>query len=70
VRAREAESSLAGAAPDAEQIAQAAALAAAGVSPIGDCHGSASFRRHLAQVVTRRSLRTAVARARQENPDA
>jgi carbon-monoxide dehydrogenase medium subunit len=70
VRAREAERSLLGRTPSAGQLAQAAAVAAEGVDPIGDCHGSASFRRHLAAVLTRRSLHTAVARARQENTDA
>ncbi|GAA1392131.1 xanthine dehydrogenase family protein subunit M [Pseudonocardia kongjuensis] len=70
VRARDAEASLLGAVPGTDRIAEAAALAAAAVEPIGDCHGSASFRRHLAGVLTRRSLQTAVTRAGQENPDA
>lgn len=70
VRAREAERCLLGQHPDPELLAQAAELAAAGVDPVGDCHGSAWFRRHLARVVTGRSLRVALARARQEENDA
>lgn len=70
VRAREAERSLLGLHPDPEPLAQAAELAAAGVDPVGDCHGSALFRRHLARVVTQRALRVALARARQEENDA
>jgi aerobic carbon-monoxide dehydrogenase medium subunit len=70
VRAREAEQSLIGQRPTAEQLDQAGALAAGGVEPIGDCHGSASYRRHLAQVLTRRCLQTAIARADQEGTHA
>jgi carbon-monoxide dehydrogenase medium subunit len=69
VRAGSAESSLAGERPTDELLAQAADLAAAGTDPVGDCHGSAPFRRHLARVVTRRSLVAALARARQEDTD-
>jgi aerobic carbon-monoxide dehydrogenase medium subunit len=69
-RALEAERSLLGGPPSVEQFAQAAALAADGVDPIGDCHGSAPFRRHLAAVLTRRCLRTALDRARPEDSDA
>ena len=66
LRARAAEAALVGSRPTAEVLAGAAALAAEGTEPIGDCHGSAGFRRHLAGVLTRRSLTTAAARARQE----
>ena len=65
LRARSAEAALTGTRPSTEALAEAAALAAQGTDPVGDCHGSASFRRHLAQVLTRRCLTTAVARARQ-----
>ncbi len=68
-RALEAERSLVGGPPSVEQLAQAAALAAEGLDPIGDCHGSAAFRRHLAAVVTRRCLQTALSRV-QERSDA
>ena len=70
VRALEAERSLLGGQASVQQFAQAAALAADGVDPVGDCHGSASFRRHLAAVLTRRSLQTALDRARPEDSDA
>lgn len=70
VRARAAEASLAGSPPSDDLLAEAGRLAAEGVSPIGDCHGSADFRRHLAAVMTRRALTAALARARQEDGDA
>jgi aerobic carbon-monoxide dehydrogenase medium subunit len=70
VRARTAEAALVGNPPTDDLLGQAAELAAAGADPIGDCHGSASFRRHLARVITRRSLAAALARARQEDTDA
>jgi carbon-monoxide dehydrogenase medium subunit len=70
VRARAAEQSLIGQRLTAELLDQTGALAADGVDPIGDCHGSASFRRHLARVLTRRCLQIAIARADQEGTDA
>ena len=70
VRARAAEQALIGQRPTAELLDQTGALAADGVDPIGDCHGSASFRRHLARVLTRRCLQIAIARADQEGTDA
>ena len=51
--------------PANDVLGQAAELAAADADPIGDCHGSAPFRRHLARVITRRSPAVALARARQ-----
>ncbi|MGD9988351.1 FAD binding domain-containing protein [Pseudonocardia sp.] len=63
VRARAAEDALTGSDGGADAIAEAAARAADGLSPIADCHGSADFRRHLARVLTGRALRTAIHRA-------
>ncbi|MQA16747.1 MAG: xanthine dehydrogenase family protein subunit M [Pseudonocardiaceae bacterium] len=70
MRARDTEDLLLGQRPADELLAQAAELTAAATDPIGDCHASAAFRRHLARVLTRRSLQTAVARARKEDTDA
>jgi carbon-monoxide dehydrogenase medium subunit len=53
------------------ELAEAAIEAAADeasqreMEPTGDIHATAAFKRHLARVLTRRVLRTAVARARQ-----
>lgn len=69
-RARSAETALMGERPTDDVLTQAAELAAADADPIGDCHGSAPFRRHLARVITRRSLGVALARARQGGTDA
>ncbi len=63
MRAAEAEGSLRGRRPSDTALREAAALAAAATDPVGDCHGSAAFRRHLATVLTRRALDTAVSRA-------
>ncbi len=63
IRARVAEDLLLGQRPTHELLIQAAELAAAATDPVGDCHASATFRRHLAQVLTRRSLQTALDRA-------
>lgn len=63
VRAREAESALRGSRPTADGLREAADLAAAGLTPVGNCHGSPAFRTHLARVLTERALTRAVARA-------
>ncbi|MGY1623957.1 FAD binding domain-containing protein [Geodermatophilus sp. SYSU D00965] len=63
VRARRAEAALSDAQPSADAIAEAADLAAADLSPVSDCHGSAAFRRHLAVTLTKRALTRAIARA-------
>ena len=72
IRAREAEAALAGTRPNDKVLREVAALAAAATDPIGDTHASAAFRRHLATVLTRRALDTAVSRAvaREEEKDA
>lgn len=67
IRARDAEAALHHEHPDDELLQAAGALAAAATDPIGDCHGSAAFRRHLAAVLTRRALATAISRAEDRN---
>ncbi|MEP9383297.1 xanthine dehydrogenase family protein subunit M [Nocardioides sp. KR10-350] len=44
-------------------IADAAALAAEGTSPVEDMHANADYRRHLARVLTRRALEAAAGRS-------
>ena len=63
VRAAAAEQALEGRPVTPELIERAAALAAEAARPISDRRGSADFRRHLVQVLTRRTLTTALARA-------
>jgi CO/xanthine dehydrogenase FAD-binding subunit len=55
---------MAGQRPTSEAIRAAAETAAqADISPTGDIHASAEFRRHLAKVLTQRVLTQAVERA-------
>ena len=63
LRATAAEEALEGRPVTPEQIERAAALAVEAARPISDQRGSADFRRHLVQVLTRRTLTTALARA-------
>jgi carbon-monoxide dehydrogenase medium subunit len=63
VRAMAAEQALEGRPVSPELIERAAALAVEAARPISDQRGSADFRRHLVQVLTRRTLTTALARA-------
>ena len=63
VRATAAEQALEGQPVTPELIERAAALAVEAARPISDQRGSADFRRHLVQVLTRRTLTTALARA-------
>lgn len=60
LRAEFAETALAGAGSDA--VADAANLAADGTSPPSDTNASAEYRRHLAQVLTRRAVEEALRR--------
>ncbi len=62
-RATAVESGLNGAQPDDQTIANAASHAADGVDVNGDVFASDEYRRHLAQVYTRRALVTAAERA-------
>jgi CO/xanthine dehydrogenase FAD-binding subunit len=59
-----AEAVLAGGAPDEEAVAAAAREAAAAASPISDVRASERYRRAMAEVMTRRAVEIAVARAR------
>jgi carbon-monoxide dehydrogenase medium subunit len=62
-RAIAAEASLVGVTPDDAAFAEAAALAAAGVDPPSDLHGTAAYRKHLTGVFVRRGLKQATSRA-------
>jgi CO/xanthine dehydrogenase FAD-binding subunit len=70
VRATAVEDALAGAEPTEDAIARAADRAARDLDPPSDPHGSADFRRHLAVVMTRRSVQRAAERAREGAPNA
>ena len=70
VRATAVEEALAGAEPTEDAIARAADHAAHDLEPPSDPHGSADFRRHLAVVMTRRSVQRAAVRAREGAPNA
>jgi carbon-monoxide dehydrogenase medium subunit len=63
-RAGAAESALKGKSPDAKTVAAAAEHAADGVETNSDLFASGEYRKHLAQVYTRRALETAVSRAK------
>ena len=63
VRATAAEQALEGQPVTPEQIERAAELAVSAAKPISDQRGSAEFRLHLVQVLTRRTLATALERA-------
>jgi CO/xanthine dehydrogenase FAD-binding subunit len=56
---------LAGRGVSEETIEEAARIAQAATRPISDMRGTAAQRKHLAAVLTRRALRTAIARARE-----
>jgi aerobic carbon-monoxide dehydrogenase medium subunit len=56
LRATSAEQALAGKPANADSLRQAAAHAADGTEPPEDLNGSSDYRRHLAQVLTRRAL--------------
>jgi carbon-monoxide dehydrogenase medium subunit/2-furoyl-CoA dehydrogenase FAD binding subunit len=63
LRADRAEERLAGEAPSPSLFAEAARLAAEDTDPSGDIHGSAEYRRHVAEVYARRALDLAYQRA-------
>jgi CO/xanthine dehydrogenase FAD-binding subunit len=62
-RVPEAEAALAGGEADGESLATAAREAAAASSPISDVRASERYRRAMAEVIARRALEIAVARA-------
>ena len=66
-RVPEAEAALAGSDGGADAVASAARAAAAGSSPIDDVRGSAAYRLAMAEVITRRAIVAALARARGEH---
>lgn len=68
VRAFEAEQSLLGHAATAEQFRQAAEAVRDTVTPVGDQHGSASYRRKLAGILTVRALELAATRGQEARP--
>jgi aerobic carbon-monoxide dehydrogenase medium subunit len=64
VEAMEAGSALEGKIPDSESIDAAVELASQKeISPFGNIHASPDFQRHLAQVLTRKTLKQAIERA-------
>jgi carbon-monoxide dehydrogenase medium subunit len=63
VTSSEAEQALAGQPPSDELFARAAALAAGSCAPVTDQRGSQEYKRHVAGVLTERTLRRAVSRA-------
>jgi aerobic carbon-monoxide dehydrogenase medium subunit len=65
LRADAAEALLRGASPDAAAIAAAARQAAESAEPVSDLHASAEYRRHLVEVLARRALGDAAARAKE-----
>ncbi len=65
--AAEAEEFLRGAPATEESFARAGELAAASCHPVSDQRGPADYKRHLARELTIRSLRRALARARQQS---
>jgi CO/xanthine dehydrogenase FAD-binding subunit len=66
-RVPEAEAALAGSDGGAQAVAAAAAAAAAASAPISDVRASEGYRRAMAEVITRRAINGAVARARGEH---
>jgi len=63
-RASAVEQAITGSGLDAQTVAAAAAHATDGVSVNGDLYASEAYRRHLAQVYTRRAIEAAAARAK------
>jgi carbon-monoxide dehydrogenase medium subunit len=67
VQAREAGSALEGKIPDSESIDAAVELASQKeINPFGNIHASPDFQRHLARVLTRKTLKQAIERANKD----
>jgi aerobic carbon-monoxide dehydrogenase medium subunit len=62
-RLPEVSAALRGRPPEEEAFAEAGRLASAGCSPVTDARGTEAYKRHLADELTRRTLRTAADRA-------
>ncbi|HEV8470851.1 MAG TPA: xanthine dehydrogenase family protein subunit M [Candidatus Limnocylindria bacterium] len=67
IRARNAEETLRGQAPDDKALAAAGAAAAAAAQPVSDLRGPADYKRDVVRVLTQRAIRKAVARAKGGN---
>jgi carbon-monoxide dehydrogenase medium subunit len=63
VRAADAEAVLAGSLPTDDALSEAAEQTAKTLSPPSDLHGSSAYRRHLARVLIKRTVRRAAERA-------
>jgi carbon-monoxide dehydrogenase medium subunit len=68
ITSTQAEAALRGRAPSDEVLQAAAGKAAEHTRPVSDQRGSASYKRHVAGVLTERALRTALTRALRERP--
>ena len=66
-RVPDAEAALIGGTGDAAAIEAAGAAVGAAAAPISDVRGSADYRRAMAAVIARRTIETALSRARQED---
>ena len=69
LRARAVEDALVGRPATEEAVGEVASLAVEGTDPPSDLNGDADYRRHLAQVLTRRAVLTAAGRAGQPGAD-
>ena len=67
IRARRAEETLRGQAPDDRAFAAAGAAAASESQPVSDLRGPADYKRDVVRVLTQRAIRKAVARAKGGN---
>ena len=67
IRARNAEETLRGQAPDDKVLAAAGAAAASAAQPVSDLRGPADYKRDVVRVLTLRAIRKAVARAKGGN---
>jgi len=63
-RPKQTEAALAGCAPDEAAIRSACASAAQGVEPLSDIHAGARYRAHMASVLTRRAVLSALEQTR------
>ena len=68
VRVTAAEQQLLRQTPSDETIAAAAAAVGPALHPVADVHGSADYRRHVASVLTRRTLQAAIKQVKEQAP--